>query len=82
VTSNCKAFSQLLINKGRAQLIVDGVTPGLVGLNSVSKQLSSMASASLQPCFNSYPDYLQGWAMIWKYKPLNKPFPLELAFWS
>jgi hypothetical protein len=36
--SSCKAFSQLVINWGRAQLIVGGAIPGLVVLCSIRKQ--------------------------------------------
>jgi hypothetical protein len=43
--SSCKAFSQLVIEGGKAQPIVGGAIPGLVVLGSIRKQ-AEQASGS------------------------------------
>ena len=50
-----------------------------------SKQHLSVAFVSAPasrflPCLSSCPDFLQWWTVIWKCK-VNKPFPLQVAFW-
>jgi hypothetical protein len=89
--SSCKAFAQLVIKGERP---IPGAIPGLVVLGSIRKQAEQARgskpvtflhdlciSSCFQICLSSSPNLLWWWTAVWKCKP-DKPFPLQLAFWS